>query len=73
MLGGMIIVFEVHLDPNRSSDDFLSEDLLEETQAQVMTPLDTAPDAPLYGLFSVGVVYDVEHLTTIGEMFGGKN
>lgn len=33
----MIIVFEVHLAPNRSGDDFLSEETIEETNAQVMT------------------------------------
>jgi hypothetical protein len=60
MLGVMIIVFEVHLDPNRSSDDFLSEDLLEETQAQVMTPaearavgFDGVPDDPNLRLVAV--------------------
>lgn len=39
MLSGMqMLVFEVHLAAGRSGDDFLSEELLEETQAQVMTP-----------------------------------
>ncbi|MCA9704834.1 MAG: hypothetical protein KDK70_03160 [Myxococcales bacterium] len=33
----MLIVFEVHLTPARDGDDFLSEELLVETQAQVMT------------------------------------
>lgn len=33
----MHTVFEVHLAPNRSGDDFLSDETLEETNAQVMT------------------------------------
>jgi hypothetical protein len=60
MLGGMIIVFEVHLAPGRSSDDFLSEELLEETQAQVMTPAEAravgfegVPDDPNLRLVAV--------------------
>jgi len=60
MLGGMIIVFEVHLAPNRGSDEFLSEELLEETQAQVMTPAEAravgfqgVPDDPNVRLVAV--------------------
>ena len=37
MLTSMLIVFVVFLDANRSDDAFLSDELLEETQAQVMT------------------------------------
>ena len=33
----MLIVFEVHLAPSRDGDAFLSDEVLEETQAQVMT------------------------------------
>lgn len=43
-----------------------------EVQAQIMAPLDAATDAPLYGLFSVGAVYDVEYLTTLNGMLPGK-
>ena len=60
MIGGMIIVFEVHLAPGRSSDDFLSAELLEETQAQVMTPAEAraigfegVPDDPNLRLVAV--------------------
>lgn len=60
MLGGMIIVFEVHLAPGRSGDDFLSAELLEETQAQVMTPAEAravgfegVPDDPNLRLVAV--------------------
>jgi hypothetical protein len=60
MLGGMIIVFEVHLAPGRESDDFLSAELLEETQAQVMTPAEAravgfegVPDDPDLRLVAV--------------------
>lgn len=37
MLAGMLIVFEVHLAPSRDGDDFLSEEAISDTQAQVMT------------------------------------
>jgi len=37
MLGGMIIVFEVHLAAARKGDTFLSEEAIAETNAQVMT------------------------------------
>lgn len=60
MLGRMIIVFEVHLAPGRSSDDFLSAELLEETHAQVMTPAEARavgfqgiPDDPNVRLVAV--------------------
>lgn len=60
MLWGMITVFEVHLSPNRTSDEFLSEELLEETQAQVMTPAEAravgfegVPDDPDLRLVAV--------------------
>lgn len=36
MLCVMLIVFVVYLDDNRTDDAFLSDELLEETQAQVM-------------------------------------
>jgi hypothetical protein len=58
----MIIVFEVHLAPGRSSNDFLSGELLEETQAQVMTPAEAravgfegVPDDPNVRLVAVAV------------------
>lgn len=38
MLVGMLLVFEVHLAAARKSDAIFSEELLNETQAQVMTP-----------------------------------
>jgi hypothetical protein len=60
MLRGMIIVFEVHLAPNRSSDQFLSDETLEDTQAQVMTTAEAAavgftgvPDDPNVRLVAV--------------------
>lgn len=60
MLGAMIIVFEVHLVPGRSSDEFLSAELIEETQAQVMTPAEAravgfegVPDDPNVRLVAV--------------------
>lgn len=37
MLTGMLIVFEVHLAPSRDGDDFISEEAISETHAQVMT------------------------------------
>lgn len=56
----MIIVFEVHLAPARSGDDFLSAELLDETGAQVMTPaaaravgFDGVPDDPNVRLVAV--------------------
>jgi hypothetical protein len=56
----MIIVFEVHLDPNRGSDQFLSDETLEETQAQVMTAAEASavgftgvPDDPNVRLVAV--------------------
>lgn len=32
-----LVVFKVHLDPNRAEGELLSEQMLSETQAQVMT------------------------------------
>jgi hypothetical protein len=56
----MIIVFEVHLVPGRSSDEFLSAEALAETQAQVMTPAEAravgfegVPDDPNVRLVAV--------------------
>lgn len=37
MLGGMLIVFEVHLVPARADEPLLSDESLAETNAQVMT------------------------------------
>lgn len=37
MLGLMLNVFVVHLDANRTDDAFLSDELLSETHAQIMT------------------------------------
>lgn len=56
----MIIVFEVHLAPGRSSDEFLSAELRDETGAQVMSPaearavgFDGVPDDPNVRLVAV--------------------
>ena len=60
MLWGMLIVFEVHLAPARDGDDFLSEEALSETKAQVMTTVEAKavgfeglPDDPNIRLVAV--------------------
>jgi len=56
----MVIVFEVHLAPGRGNDPLLSEELISETQAQVMTTAEAAavgfegvPDNPDVRLVAV--------------------
>ena len=56
----MLIVFEAHLTPNRTDDAILSEEVLSETQAQVMTPAEAraigfqgVPDDPNLRLVAV--------------------